>query len=838
MENSADTERAFSGVLEFTYEFVNRMRSRADLMSQPSIRQTHSIPKLLSARYFRNGKITHLDLVEVAVFTTNPEDQDIAREIAEDIILGASSRKKKAKAPEVHPHPSQLVQDPLEAMIAKIRRERELARRVREDAVEAGSEFLEDVLKRKDTPEIEAALQYLSEGDIILKGLKNDDELREAAAKELLGKLGNLTSEDIQLSKTLDVIDRLATTPNAAEQLVARAFRGENSLVSRFKELAQQDAPTAARALRHLEELEIPDEQEKKKLDEILKESLRDLSEVADYANELKRLPDDISRHIQDATQRFPLIDALEFSKRILEDTGKDFAEPIMEEYDKHYDGGASDNVDMGQLSEAYRNGEHWKNLLEKETEKILKGAEERTSASEYMERHLQEMADLRKNLTDQEMKEDWSPAMQKLADAAADLVKTQTRLRQTVRDSAKLGVTPTSDVIRKTAESLGMTDDELQEILAPSYETVERLIKEGNSGYERLHNLISSLDLDHEKLTELANLAADEGNKDALSAIASINLQAALGRWQGKMMKDRSFQYSGKVTDERAEQALEGLVSGPATEVIKAWYHHRRKLPKEISKKLREIAKRLLIEMGSQYAKQTMGSSMLGGIQESTTVRPFRVGDDFDMIHLEETMDYLLSQGHTKFNVINYDDFLVTQPYQGHRAFFWALDKSKSMDAPEKLGMLALSVMAGLFGIKKDDFGVALFDHETHVVKEISEKHVSVEDVAEKLMDVEAGGGTGAECSMRIALKNLDESRAREKFFFLNSDAYLSDQKECEVLAEQMKQRGIKVILIVPQSHYDSDATRALAGASRGVIVDIESIEELPRKLLAYTNY
>ncbi len=104
--------------------------------------------------------------------------------------------------------------------------------------------------------------------------------------------------------------------------------------------------------------------------------------------------------------------------------------------------------------------------------------------------------------------------------------------------------------------------------------------------------------------------------------------------------------------------------------------------------------------------------------------------------------------------------------------------------------------------------------------------------------MDVEAGGGTGGAQSMRIALKNLEESRAREKFFFLNSDAYLSDQSECEVLAEQMKQRGFKVILIVPESHYDSDATRALAAASRGVVVDIESIEDLPRKLLAYTNY
>jgi len=86
--------------------------------------------------------------------------------------------------------------------------------------------------------------------------------------------------------------------------------------------------------------------------------------------------------------------------------------------------------------------------------------------------------------------------------------------------------------------------------------------------------------------------------------------------------------------------------------------------------------------------------------------------------------------------------------------------------------------------------------------------------------------------------MQQLLLTSAREKFFFLNSDAYLSDQSECEVLAEQMKQRGIKVTLIVPESHYDSDATRALAGASRGVVVDIESIEELPRKLLAYTNY
>jgi len=180
MSDSGDTGPALNGVLEFTYEFVKRMRNRADLMSPPSIRQTNAIPKLLSARYFRNGKISHLDLVEVAVFTTNPEDQGIGREVAEDIILGASSRKKKPETPVQYTPPRPVDADPLEAMIAKIKRERDSSRKLQDEEIEAGSEYLDNLLTRKDAPEIETALQYLTEGDIILKGLKNDDELREA----------------------------------------------------------------------------------------------------------------------------------------------------------------------------------------------------------------------------------------------------------------------------------------------------------------------------------------------------------------------------------------------------------------------------------------------------------------------------------------------------------------------------------------------------------------------------------------------------------------------------------------------------------------------------------
>ena len=283
---------------------------------------------------------------------------------------------------------------------------------------------------------------------------------------------------------------------------------------------------------------------------------------------------------------------------------------------------------------------------------------------------------------------------------------------------------------------------------------------------------------------------------------------------------------------------AFGGLLGGPATNIIKIWYTFRDQLPADLKKRLLEISKRLLIDLGMRYARQTMGSSMLGGIQESTTVRPFRIGDDIDLINLEETVDSLLSQGRTNFKVIETSDFLVTETYMGHRAFYWALDKSGSMDSPKKLGMLAISVMAGLYGIKKDDFGVVLFDSVTHVVKEMAEKTVAVEKVAADLLEARAGGGTGGAESIKLALRNFEDTKAKEKIFIFSTDMYLSDQKVCEDLVENMKPMGIKLIVLVPTHEHNPQAARALAKKGHGVVLDIDSIDELPAKLLRVTNY
>ncbi|MFW9768426.1 MAG: hypothetical protein ACFFF9_09760 [Candidatus Thorarchaeota archaeon] len=836
----------------FAHEFTKRMRARKDVTKKPSVRQTTSIPQLLSARYFRKGDLNLEDFLEAAVFTTFPADQEIAREVAEDILLG----REKVERPKLSDKEradltaaaAKKQTDALKAVMDQIRREQELAKVIKKDKVKAGYEYLQDLQQNGDAELYQAATNYLTDGDIVLRGITSNEELKEIAGNHLLDKAGTLSSSDIQDSPTLDVLDDLCETSNAAERLAAKSLRGDQDVVEKFETLARVDTSTAARALRHIEEMQTQTAEERESLDATLQEELDDLSEAADYAAEMKRLPDNIQDHIESAPKMYNLSDAAAFAEKIEKHTGQDIMNDLLEAYDDQYDNGGHNHVDMKQLADTARDNDSWDNLLEKQTEATIQDAHSRSSPSDFLRSEVAHGMSQAANLPTPHTKEEWSKAMQKLSDAAVETSPTKTHLRNTVKQLSRMGQVPSKDAIREAGEKLGMTEEEILELLNPSYEVIRKLIQGGLEDFDRLHNLISAAGLTHQQMRQLADIAAEQGNQSALGAIAHEDLHAALGTGDssggygrqryGSGMASGSGAEQGGYDKNRADMALGGLLGGPATNIVRIWYAYRDQLPNELKKQLREIAKRLLIDLGMRYARQTMGSSMLGGIQESTTVRPFKIGDDMDLINLEETIDSLLTQGRTNFKIIETSDFLVTETYQGHRAFYWALDKSGSMDSAEKLGMLAISVMAGLYGVKKDDFGVVLFDHETHVVKTMAEKSVSVEKVASDLLEARAGGGTGGAVSMKMALENFENTRAKEKIFVFSTDMFLSDQQQCEELAERMKPLGIKMIVLVPKSSYNPQAADSLAKKAHGVVLDIASIDELPEKLLRVTNY
>ena len=834
----------------FAHEFTKRMRNRKDVAKKPSVRQTQSIPQLLSARFFRNGKLTLEDFLEAAVFTTFPPDQDIAREIAEDILLGRekvarprlSDKERAVAAAET----SKKQTDALKKVMDQIRREQELAKVIKKEKVQAGYEYLQELHKNGDQQLYEAATNYLTDGDIVLRGITSDQELKEISGSQLLDKSGVLTSQDIKNSQTLQVLDDVCNLSNAAEQVAGKALRGDSDVEQEFSDLARRDTTTAARALRHIEEMESLDEKTRESLDKTLQDNLTDLSEAADYAAEMKRVPDNLDRHIQDAPNQYSLSDAAAFAEKIKKHTGQDLMDDLLKAYNEQYDNGGHNNVDMRQLSDTVRDNQNWDDLLEKETESTIQDANARSSPSDFLRSAVAQGMGMSAELPTNHTQKEWGKSMQKLADAACDTSPTKTHLRNTVKQLSRMGQVPSKESIQNAGERLGMTEAEILELLNPSFEVIKKLIAAGVSDFERLSNLLSAAGLSNQQLRQLADMAAERGNQSALGAVAHEDLHAALGTgsqgYGARRYGTGTGAGSGAGTQpydkSRADMAFGGLLGGPATNIVRIWYTYRDQLPDELKQKLREIARRLLIDLGMRYAKQTMGSSMLGGILESTTVRPFKIGDDMDLINLEETIESLLSQGRTNFKILETSDFLVTETYQGHRAFYWALDKSGSMNSAEKLGMLAISVMAGLYGVKKDDFGVVLFDSVTHVVKRMAEKSVSVDKVASDLLEARAGGGTGGAESIRLALENFEDTRAKEKVFVFSTDMFLSDQDVCEQLVERMKPLGIKMIILVPKSSYNPHAADSLAKKAHGVVLDIASIDELPEKLLRVTNY
>ncbi|MFX1369626.1 MAG: VWA domain-containing protein [Promethearchaeota archaeon] len=834
--------------VSFAYEFVSRMRIRKDVRVKPSVRQTSSIPKILSARYFRNGDLTLDDFIDAAVVTTHPHDQKIARIVAENIVLGKEESHAK---PQPHPQPqvSSGTQDKVKKVLEQIRREQELAKTINREMVEAGYEYLQDLRTRRDSVLYQTAIRqneqddgYLNEGDVVLRGITSDRELKQQAASKLLEGLGSLSSQDIMASKPLGALNNVCKSPNAAEQVAGKALRRDKDTQQEFEQLAKKDPSTAARALRHIEDMGALNKKKRAEMNKTLEGSLSNLSEAADYASHLERMPDNIQDKVKDAALQYPLADAAEFAKQIKDHANTDLMNDILDAYNEEFDSGASTNVDMRQLADTARRSKSWDELLEKKTDEAIDDADSRSSPSDYLRQKIREMSKMQQSITDKQCQKEWDKAMQKMADAAISRSPTKTHLRKTVRELSRLGVTPSQEGIREAGEKLGMSEAEIMELLNPSFQVIKSLIQQGVKDFDRISNLISSASLSEGQLRELADLAAGTDNQSALGAVAHENFAAAMGMPGGSGRGFAGYRGgqmpSGQIDKERADKVFGGLLGGPATNIVRIWYTYRHSLPSELKKRLKDIAKRLLIDLGKRYAKATMGSSMLGGIQQSTTVRPFRIGDEIDLIDLEETMDAMLSQGRSDFSILDVEDFLICESYQGHRAFFWALDKSGSMHSPEKLGMLAISVMAGLYGVQKDDFGVVLFDSVTHVVKAIDQKHINVEKVATDLLDVEASGGTGGRSSLKLALNNFEETRAKEKICIFASDAYLSDQTECEKLMEQMRHRGIQVIILVPKSEYDLGAADRLAKSAHGVVLDIGAVEELPEKLLRLTNY
>ena len=311
--------------------------------------------------------------------------------------------------------------------------------------------------------------------------------------------------------------------------------------------------------------------------------------------------------------------------------------------------------------------------------------------------------------------------------------------------------------------------------------------------------------------LNALAN-----NNRDALGALGHFDLKDAI------LM---ARQIAGK---EGQDKMISCLSAGSGENLLKQWFRYRKEIPEDAKLKVKELAKKMLLDLGIYYSRAHLGTSATGPIPINV-VRPYAVGDDFENIDLEETIFNLLEKG-KKLDHIEYDDFYVFETAKGLRSACFELDISGSMANEEKLAYLAICTTMLIYGLRKDEIGVAFFESDTHVLKNISD-NIDLDKIADEILSVEARGGTRIQSAFEWAKKQFKEkANSREKLNVLFTDAEIFDIKQALDELRIFRSLGVDFILVCPEASYNIKEAKKMVKVVGGQLLTVKKWEDFPK--------
>ena len=196
----------------FAVEFIKRMRSHPDIIQIPSSRQVLSIPKLILSRYYRKGKITPNDFIEISALTSYPDNQTLAKNIAFDILFPSYQKDlvneffqdlqendgndREDFESEIESEMNQL-QDLIDEIESKTYDNKTLQRL---------EDFFEELSRKRDEEPYKSALHFFNDDSELYKEqISSIEELLEEARNKMAERINSLDPEDLKAGHQLDL---------------------------------------------------------------------------------------------------------------------------------------------------------------------------------------------------------------------------------------------------------------------------------------------------------------------------------------------------------------------------------------------------------------------------------------------------------------------------------------------------------------------------------------------------------------------------------------------------------------------------------------------------------
>ncbi|MHA1797099.1 MAG: VWA domain-containing protein, partial [Candidatus Helarchaeota archaeon] len=369
----------------------------------------------------------------------------------------------------------------------------------------------------------------------------------------------------------------------------------------------------------------------------------------------------------------------------------------------------------------------------------------------------------------------------------------------------------------------IGMSNSDIYSILSPNFELLRSMIQENDPDLQKFKSVLKSTKPSSRQVEELVKegMAKSPINTDFLGALAVQNIMTVM---------KAAEKYGGKKGVEAALSSLTGTGAGSGEDLLEQWFLHRHEIPSRFRNKIKEIARAILVDIGIKYSHAYLGSDIKGPLTEND-VRPFTEGDDFDDVDLEETLEHLIQSG-KKIEHVNHDDFFILRPSSGLRSIIIELDISGSMSG-KKLSYMALCAVMCLHAFSPDEIALCFFESNTHVVKELDDNSVDLEQVADELLELTAKGGTVMHSAIKWAVESFEKkARSKMKMNILMTDAEIFDLEDCQEYLQRLQEFNVRFLIVVPKMNYHGSLAKKMVDITSGQLLTFRNWREFPKKI------
>ncbi|MDH5403044.1 MAG: VWA domain-containing protein [Candidatus Heimdallarchaeota archaeon] len=808
--------------ISFSVAFVNKMRETKGIANIPSIRTIISIPKFITARYFRKEILIPMDYIEAAVYNTPYEDQVIAKKIAHELLFPkslsqsgeATEKEKKTKTNKPVNAQNLSAVDLIMSELADLGLngidlddESNLFDDLSEQQDKSWN-FLNNLLNSNETKhqlmlKLLDSLEY--EYKIIEQGIQSMEELNDYLKQTLMQKAGSWEDLDMKYAGELNYTDILAKYSILPWEIATSLALTENNELSNFlKDTLDTSEPTSlGYILRYL--TTVNNKPDENWISEAFKrvKTLQGYYELIHATQEYKKPEDELLKN----SAQHEMKQSLDTADEIFTQFAEDLSSELFNHWKNCYP-----QPKINDVLDAIHPDPSWCNILEDAVKREIN-----TNNPEEMIELARKLNTFSHSRMDTDMISKKNDLVKEVATLAMEHTTTKESFLPRLEDIFNNSIIPDYPRIVKAGEGLNISEEEIAELFNNPIEQLRMYILSNNTQQSKYNRLIPKISgIAKPKMTEFMQHAISTNNSSALGALGAIDMGSA-----------------SQTADELG--AIDKLVNaidiraGGGENLIKQWFVHRDRLPKEFREKIQDYIRDLLVEIGIEWANKGFGNTE-EGIIPKLTIRPFREGDDMDLLDIDATLDSILSSG-KELRFITMDELMINETAKGKAALGVLIDISGSMSG-NNLAMCAIAVIMLLAKLDTKEIAIAMFESNTHIIKGFNDD-IGLSDVANELLLITARGGTRIDAALQWITKefeNVVDSEVRllyllSDFCFFEKEDYILNL--CQPLANETVR-----ILCASHSQLNRKIMELMKSNLDGHEMRIKNFDTLPKLL------